>query len=77
MPNDAFRSPWKLLTQLFGEFCRVSEFGIVHVDVLCDDRFDPSRGPDWPFPLLKPERPQQIVDVASLISGMVSLPIVG
>jgi hypothetical protein len=33
MTHDAFRPPWKLLAQLFGELSRISEIGVVNVDV--------------------------------------------
>ena len=66
MPYDAFRPPWKFLAQLFGQFCRISKFGIVHVDVFCDDRFDPPADPIGRFSLLKPDWPAAIRRVGGL-----------
>src|SRR6266851_8740508 len=63
MSHDPFRPLWKFLAQLFGEFGGISEFGIVHVDVLCDDRFDPSADTISCLSLLNPDRPQHFVDV--------------
>jgi hypothetical protein len=33
---------FKLLAQLLGEFGRIAEIGVVNIDVLRDDRLDPS-----------------------------------
>jgi hypothetical protein len=66
MPHDAFRAPWKFLAQLFGELGRISEIGVVNVDVFRDDRFDPSADTIGRLSLLNPDRPQQFVDVAGL-----------
>ena len=41
MTDNALRPPREFLTQLFGEFGRVSEVGVVNLDVPCDDRLDP------------------------------------
>jgi hypothetical protein len=66
MTHDAFRPPWKLLAQLFGELSRISKIGVVNVDVFRDDLFDPSAGSISRLSLLNPGRPQQFVDVAGL-----------
>ena len=66
MAHDAFRAPWKFLAQLFGELGRISEIGVVNVDVFRDDRFDPSADAIGRLSLLNPDRPQQFVDVAGL-----------
>lgn len=34
--------PWKLLEQLFGELGRIPKISVVNIDVLRDNRFDPS-----------------------------------
>ena len=72
--NDAFRPPWKLLAQLFGELGGISKVGVV--DVLSDDSLDPSAHTIRRFALLYPNRPKQFVDGLGLISGIVSLPMV-
>jgi hypothetical protein len=54
IPHDTFGPPWKLLAQLFGEFGRISKIGIVDVDVLRDDRFDPSADTIGCLSLLNP-----------------------
>ena len=64
MTHDAFRAPWELLAQLFGELGRISKIGIVNIDVLRDDRFDPSADTIRRFALLYPDRPEQFIDVA-------------
>src|SRR5450631_426428 len=66
MPHDAFRSPWKFLAELFGEFGGISKIGVVNVDVFRDDRFDPAADTIGRLSLLNPDRPQQFVDVAGL-----------
>ena len=66
MPHDTFRPPWKLLAQLFGEFGGISKIGVVNVDVLRDDRFDPSADTIGRLSLLYPDWPEQFVDVAGL-----------
>ena len=66
MPHDTFRPPWKLLAQLFGEFGGISKIGVVNIDVLRDDRFDPSADTIGRLSLLNPDWPEQFVDVAGL-----------
>src|ERR1700722_10408896 len=66
MSHDAFRSPWKILAQLFGEFGWISKIGVVNIDILRDDGFDPSPDTISRLSLLNPDRPQQFVDVAGL-----------
>ena len=66
MPHDAFRASWKFLAELFGEFGRISEIGVVNIDVFRDDRFDPSADSIGRLSFLKPDRPQHFVDVAGL-----------
>src|SRR5260370_19053183 len=66
MTHDAIRPPWKLLAQLFGELGRISKIGVVNIDVLRDDRFDPSADAiSCPSPL-DPDWPEQFVEVAGL-----------
>jgi len=64
MPHDAFRPPWKFLAQLFGELGRISKIGVVNIDVLRDDCFDPSADTIRRLALLNPDWPEQFVDVA-------------
>ena len=66
MSDDAFRSPWKLLAQLIGELGWISKIGVVNIDILRDDGFDPSADTISRLSLLNPDRPQQFVDVAGL-----------
>ena len=66
MTHDAFRAPWELLAQLFGELGGISKIGVVDVDVLSDDGLDPSAHTIRRFALLYPNRPKQFVDVAGL-----------
>jgi hypothetical protein len=66
MPHDAFRPPWKLLAQLLGEFGRIAKIGVVNIDVLCDDRLDPSADTISRLSLVNPDWPEQFVDVAGL-----------
>src|SRR6266436_3281424 len=66
MPHDAFRAPWKFLAQLFGERGRISKIGVVNIDVLRDDCFDPSADTIRRLALLNPDWPEQFVDVAGL-----------
>ena len=77
MPHDAFRSPWKLLAQLFGEFGWISKIGVVNIDILRDDGFDPSADTISRLSLHNPDRPQQFVDVAGLDLRDSEFPIVG
>jgi len=64
MSHDPFGPLWKFLAQLFGEFGGISKIGIVNIDILRDDRFDPSADTISCLSLLNPDRPQQFVDVA-------------
>jgi hypothetical protein len=64
MPHDALRAPWKFLAQLFGELGRISKIGVVNIDVLRDDCFDPFADTIRRLALLKPDWPEQFVDVA-------------
>ena len=64
MPHNTFGPPWKLLAQLFGELGRISKIGVVNIDVLRDDRFDPSADAISCLSLLNPDWPEQFVDVA-------------
>ena len=66
MTHDMFRPPWKLLAQLFGELGRISKIGVVNIDVLRDNRFDPSADTISCVSLLDPDWPEQFVDVAGL-----------
>jgi hypothetical protein len=58
MPHDAFRPPWKLLAPLFGKLGGISKIGVVNIDILRDDRFDPSVDTIGCLSLLNPDRPQ-------------------
>src|SRR6266436_887793 len=64
MPHDAFRAPWKFLAELFGELGGISKIGVVNIDVLRDDRFDPSADTICRLALLNPNWPKQFVDIA-------------
>ena len=66
MLHDTFRPPWKLLAQLFGELGRISKIGVVNIDVLRDNRLDPSADTISCLSLLDPNWPEQFVDVAGL-----------
>ena len=66
MSHDPFRPLWKFLAQLFGELGGISKIGIVNIDILRDDRFDPSADTISRLSLLNPDRQQQFVDVAGL-----------
>lgn len=66
MTDNALRPPREFLAQLLGELSRISEIGVVNVDVFRDDRFDPSADAIGRFSFLNPDRPQQFVDVAGL-----------
>ena len=66
MPHNTFGPPRKLLPQLFGELGRISKIGVVYVDVLRDDRFDPPTDTIGCLSLLDPDWPKQFIDVAGL-----------
>ena len=50
-----------LLAQLLGEFGRIAEIGVVNIDVLRDDRLDPSADTICRLALLNPNWPKQFV----------------
>src|SRR6476646_7343418 len=66
MPHNTFGPPWKLLAQLFGELGGISKIGVVDIDVLRDNRFDPSADTISCLSLLDPDWPKQLIDVAGL-----------
>jgi hypothetical protein len=66
MSHDPFRPLWKFLAQLFSEFGRISKIGIVDIDILRDDRFDPSADTISCLSLLNSDWPEQFIDVAGL-----------
>jgi hypothetical protein len=42
MLHDTFWPFWQFLSQLFGQFGGISKISVVDIDVLRDNRFDPS-----------------------------------
>src|SRR5574337_809885 len=66
VPHDAFRPPWELLAQLFGQLGWISKILVIDVNVLRDDRFNSPADTICRLALLYPDRSEQFVDVAGL-----------
>jgi hypothetical protein len=60
-PLEPFRKP---LAELFGELGRIAKILVIDVYVLRDDRLYPAANPIGGFTLLKPDRPEQFIDMA-------------
>lgn len=60
------RTFWKFSPQLFGQFRRISKFGVVKIDVSCDYGLDAAANPICSFGLVDPYRLEQLKDMARL-----------